>query len=91
MILVWRVEFDDRARRQLDKLDEAQSRRILTFLRTRVAEADDPRRLGGALTGSRYGELWRYRVGDYRVVMRIEDDVLRVLVVQVGHRREVYR
>ena len=91
MILVWRVEFDDRARRQLDRLDETQSRRILAFLRTRVAEADDPRRLGGALIGSRYGELWRYRVGDYRVVVRIEDEVLRVLVVQVGHRREVYR
>ncbi len=56
----------------------------------RLANLDDPRTLGHALTGSRLGELWRYRVGDYRVVARIEDKLLTVLVVQIGHRREVY-
>lgn len=87
----WRIEFADKARKQLAALDPVVARRILAFLRTRVAEADDPRSQGEALKGSRFGELWRYRVGDYRIVASIEDGALRVLVVQIGHRREVYR
>ncbi|MEA2888015.1 MAG: mRNA interferase RelE/StbE [Bradyrhizobium sp.] len=63
---------------------------VLSYLRTRIAGSGDPRRLGQPLTGDRQG-LWRYRVGDYRIVAAIEDDRLVVLVVTVGHRREVYR
>jgi mRNA interferase RelE/StbE len=65
-------------------------RGVLRYLRERIADSDDPRRLGQALTGDRKG-LWRYRVGDYRIVAAIEDDRFVVLVVAVGHRREVYR
>jgi mRNA interferase RelE/StbE len=87
---VWRVEFDRAAARDLRKLGSDAELRILRYLRERIAGMDDPRRLGQALTGDRKG-LWRYRVGDYRIVASIEDDRFVVLVVTVGHRREVYR
>lgn len=61
------------------------------FLRERVATLDDPRSIGEALKGSRLGEFWKYRVGDYRIITNIEDGVMRVLVLKVGNRREVYK
>jgi mRNA interferase RelE/StbE len=85
----WHVEFDARAAHELRKLDRAVQQLILRYLRVRIATADDPRRFGRALTGDLKG-LWRYRVGDYRIVAKIEDDRLIVLIVTVGHRREVY-
>jgi mRNA interferase RelE/StbE len=86
----WRVEFDRAAVRDLRKLGLEAERRVLRFLRERITGSDDPRRLGQALTGDRKG-LWRYRVGDYRIVAAIEDNRFVVLVVTIGHRREVYR
>ena len=64
---------------------------IQVFLRDRVAGLDDPRSIGEALKGSRLGEFWKYRVGDYRIISCIEDGALRILVVKIGNRREVYR
>jgi mRNA interferase RelE/StbE len=87
---VWRVEFDRAAARELRALGTDAERRLLRYLRERIAVSKDPRRLGHALTGDRKG-LWRYRVGDYRIVAAIEDDRFVVLVVTVGHRSEVYR
>jgi mRNA interferase RelE/StbE len=87
---VWRVEFDRAAVRDLRKLGPDAEARVLRYLRERISGSEDPRRLGHALTGDRKG-LWRYRVGDYRIVAAIEDDRFIVLVVAVGHRREVYR
>jgi mRNA interferase RelE/StbE len=87
---VWRVEFDRAAARELRKPGVEAERRVLAYLRTRIAGSDDPRRLGQPLTGDLQG-FWRYRVGDYRIVASIEDDRFVVLVVTVGHRREVYR
>ena len=89
--MAWTVELDRAAVRDLDKLDRKTARRILAFLRDRVAGLDDPRSLGRALKGSRLGEFWRYRVGDCRIIARIEDDAVRVLVIKIGNRREVYR
>lgn len=66
-------------------------RRILAFLYEQVTGLDDPRTIGGALKGSELGKFWKYRVGDYRVISSIEHEVLRVLVVRIDHRREVYR
>lgn len=90
-ILAWRIEFEDAALKELAKLDKPVARRILAFLRERVAVLDDPRSVGEALKGSKLGEFWKYRVGDYRVIANIEDGALRVLVLKVGNRREVYR
>lgn len=88
--MAWKIEFNDTAARELARLDNQIARRVVNYLNTRVAPLANPRSLGEALAGP-FGNLWRYRIGDYRIVCSIEDDVLRVLVVRVGHRREVYR
>jgi len=87
----WRVEISTGARKALAKLDPQAARSILTYLDAKVARAADPRRAGKPLAGSNLGNFWRYRVGDYRVVADIQDEVVTVLVVRVGHRRDVYR
>ena len=89
--MAWKVELDSAAERDLDKLDPQIARRILTFLHGRIAPLDDPRSIGEALKGSKLGELWKYRVGNYRIISSIEDGALRILVVKIGNRREVYR
>lgn len=89
--MAWSVEFSETAGRELGKLDAQQRKRILKFLQQRVATLDEPRSLGRALRGSRLGEFWKYRLGDYRLICRIEDDRLVVLVLRVGHRKEIYR
>ncbi len=89
--MAWKVELSSEAVRELDKLDAQPARRILKFLHERVANLDDPRTIGQALRGSRLGEFWKYRVEDYRLICRIEDAQLLVLVLRVGHRREIYR
>lgn len=86
---IWRVEINPDAARDLRKLGANAERLILRYLRQRIATADDPRRFGHALTHG-LKSLWRYRVGDYRIVGEIQDDRFIVLVVTVGHRREVY-
>lgn len=88
--MAWTVEFDERARKELRRLDTIVQKSILRYLRQRVAIAADPRRLGKPLHGE-FAGLWRYRVGDWRLVCRIEDRRLVVLVLTVGHRREIYR
>ncbi|MBP9714178.1 MAG: type II toxin-antitoxin system RelE/ParE family toxin [Sterolibacterium sp.] len=89
--MAWKVEIDPAADRELGNIDPQTSRRILAFLFDRVAVLDDPRSIGEALKGSRLGEFWKYRVGDYRIISRIEDNMVRILVVKIGNRREVYR
>ena len=90
MSFTWTIKYTETARTQLRKLDTPRSRRIVEYMTTRVAGLEDPRRLGKALTGP-LGELWRYRVGDCRVICDIQDRALRVLVVRVGGRDKVYR
>ena len=89
--MAWKIEFERSAEKELSKLDPQTVKRILVFLRDRVAGLDDPRSIGEALKGSRLGEFWKYRVGDYRIISCIVDGALRILVVKIGNRREVYR
>lgn len=89
--MAWKVDLSSLAEKTLDRLDPKIARRILKFLHERVAPLDDPRAIGEALKGSRLGEFWKYRVGDYRIIASIEDGALRILVVRIGNRREVYR
>ena len=88
--MAWKVEYTESARGQLKKLDKQIARRILDFMDERIADSQNPRSNGTALTGA-FGGLWRYRIGDYRIICDIQDETLRVLVLQVGNRREVYR
>ena len=89
--MAWTIELDSTAEKEVDKLDPQIARRILRFLHGRVATLDNPRSIGEALRGSQLGEFWKYRVGDYRIIASIEDQAVRVLVVRIGHRRDVYR
>jgi mRNA interferase RelE/StbE len=89
--MAWKVELSAEADRQLGKLDASEAKRILKFLHERIARLDDPRSVGQALQGSRLGEFWKYRVGDYRLICKLEDNRLVVLVLRLGHRREIYR
>jgi mRNA interferase RelE/StbE len=89
--MAWKIEVSSFAARDLTKLDTQHSKRILKFLNERVAKLDDPRSIGKAMQGSSLGEFWGYRVGDYRLICKIEDDRVVVLVLRVGHRRKIYR
>ena len=89
--MVWRIELDDAAKKDLAKLDKPVAKRITAFIRERLAVLDDPRSIGDALKGPRLGNLWKYRVGDYRIIAAIEDEMVKILVVKIGNRREVYR
>jgi len=89
--MTWTIEIDDKARRDLAKLGRPEAQRILRFLNDRLTTVEDPRSIGEALHGDKLGDFWKYRVGDYRIIASIEDRILRVLVVRIGHRRQVYR
>lgn len=88
--LGWQIELTDAAVKQLKKMGHTEAKRIRDYLRERVQPLDDPRQLGKPLQGQ-MSELWRYRVGDYRLIAQIEDERVCVLVVRIGHRKEVYR
>jgi mRNA interferase RelE/StbE len=88
--LAWTIEYTETARKQLRNLDRQTARQIVDFMDGRIAPLEDPRSTGKALVGV-LGGLWRYRVGDYRVICEIRDGALVTLVVRIGNRREVYR
>jgi mRNA interferase RelE/StbE len=88
--MAWSIRFDREAERDLDRLDPQIARRISRFLFERVASIDDPRSIGDALKGTELGDRWKYRVGDYRIIASIEGKLVRILVVRIGNRREVY-
>jgi len=89
--LVWTIELTDTATRQLAKLDKPVARHIRKFLQQRVAPLDNPREIGRKLHGETLGEFWKYRIGDYRIIVKIEDNRLVVLVIEIGRRRAIYR
>ncbi len=89
--MVWKIEIEALAEKELSKLDFQQAKRILSFLFDRVAHLENPRSIGEALTGSRLGSFWKYRVGDYRIVTNIEDTTLTIFVVRIGDRKNIYR
>jgi mRNA interferase RelE/StbE len=89
--MAWKVELDPAAERELNKPDRPIAQLLLSFLHGRLAPLDDPRSIGEALKGSRLGDLWKYRVEDYRLIGDIQDGKLRILIVRSGNRREVYR
>ena len=88
--MVWQIEWEDKAVRELKKLDVRVQRTIVRFLREKIATDDDPRRFGDPLTKDLKG-LWNYRIGDYRIICSIENKRVVVLVVRVGHRRSAYK
>lgn len=89
--MAWTIDYTETARKQLRKFDKQSARRIVDFMNERIATKEDPRSTGKALTGPMLGTYWRYRVGDFRIICDIQDGALRVLVIEIGNRREVYR
>lgn len=89
--MAWIVELDFSAEKDLKKLDHQDAKRVLRFLFERVSHLEDPRSIGEALKGSKFQSLWKYRVGNYRIISSLEDNVAKILVVKIGNRREVYR
>ena len=89
--MAWTIKYAESAVRQLKKLDRSVAVKIVDYLDERVAFLEDPRSVGKKLSGPRLGAYWRYRIGDVRVICDVQDLQLIVLVLELGHRKEVYR
>jgi mRNA interferase RelE/StbE len=87
---MWNIVFEEEAKRDLKKLGSPEQIRISVAIAERIAVRDNPRKLGEALTG-RFKGLWKYRVGDYRIIAKIEDQTITIYVIAIGHRSEIYR
>ena len=87
----WIIKYTESAQRQLKKLDKSVALRVLDYMDERIGTLADPRSAGKNLVGPRMGSYWRYRVGDLRVTCDIQDQTVVILVIEIGHRREVYR
>ncbi len=88
--MAWIIEYSETAKKLLKKLDKATAKKILDYIDQRVLNSENPRNSGKALTGP-LSNLWRYRVGDYRIICDIQDKHLRILVLTLGNRKDVYR
>ncbi len=88
--MTWRIEITRTAEKQIAKIARPAQKSIVRFLRERLASTETPRQWGRALQGERRG-LWRYRVGDYRLICEIQDEQITVVVLEVGHGKDVYR
>jgi mRNA interferase RelE/StbE len=89
--LAWQIEYSPEADKALMGLGTNAEKQIARFMRQRVSNLDNPRSIGEPMKGARFAGLWRYRSGDYRILCEIQDERICILVVQVGHRREVYK
>lgn len=88
--MVWKIEFEPPAAKELKRLGNVTAARILKFLYRRIAPLENPRVIGEALHGN-LRAYWKYRVGDYRIIASIDDQSVRILVLQIGNRREIYK
>jgi len=87
--MAWTVEIQEQALDDLRRLDHEPRSRILKYFRERLEGTENPRQFGKPLVGDRAG-FWRYRIGDYRAICHLEDQVLTILVIEVGHRKNIY-
>ncbi|MDM1545230.1 type II toxin-antitoxin system RelE/ParE family toxin [Ignatzschineria indica] len=88
--MVWRIEYSDSALKALKKIDKTHAKRIVDTLELQIAHLDDPRVRGKALQGN-FKNLWRYRVGNYRIICDIQNKKLTILALFIGHRKKIYR
>jgi len=88
--MTWKVDFDPRAILELEKLDKQVQVRIIKFIQQRLEPSIDCRNIGFPLKGKLSG-LWKYRIGDYRLVCHIEQKECKILIISVGHRKNIYK
>jgi mRNA interferase RelE/StbE len=86
----WKIEFEKNATKELKKLDKQTAKRIINFM-IRIQNLDNPRSIGEALKGSSLNAFWKYRMGDYRLICEIRDTTILIIVIKIGHRKEIYR
>lgn len=89
--MVWEIIVEDKALKVLKNLDKTIAAKIIDFMENKISTSNNPRTLGAALQGSKLGSFWKYRVGDYRIIAQILDKEVKILVVKIGNRKEVYR
>ncbi len=87
--MAWKIEYDGRVLKEMKKLDHKVQQQILHYFDERIAPSSNPRTFGKSLKSS-FSGLWRYRIGDYRAICRIEDEKMVVLVVRIAHRSTAY-
>jgi mRNA interferase RelE/StbE len=88
--MAWQIKLATTADKELDKLDQQVAKRILKFLYERIAPLDNPRSIGEPLSGI-LSDYWKYRVGDYRIICDIQDNIITILVLTIGNSKQVYR
>lgn len=86
---MWKIKYSEKAAQELLKIDRQAAKRVKKYLDERIATDEDPRRFGEGLTENLAG-LWKYRIGDFRVIAEIQEEKIVVLVVRIGHRSKVY-
>ncbi|MDE2926777.1 MAG: type II toxin-antitoxin system RelE/ParE family toxin [Acidobacteriota bacterium] len=89
--MTWKVEYAESVQKSIRKQSRQTQQWLRDYLEVRLARMRNPRQLGRAMRGTRYRKLWRYRVGDYRIIAEINDERIRILVVRIAHRRGAYR
>ncbi|OPX34904.1 MAG: addiction module toxin RelE [Desulfobacteraceae bacterium 4484_190.1] len=87
--MAWQINITKTAKKQIEKIDSSVKKKILNYLKTRIATDEDPRRFGAPLCRDMAG-LWKYRIGNYRIICEIQDQKVTVLVLRLGHRSKIY-
>ena len=88
--MAWQTKLDPRALEELKEIDQQIQRRVIKFIRQRLDTDENPRRIGSSLRGNLTG-LWKYRIGDYRLICYIQEKNTEILVLHVGHRKDIYK
>ncbi|MDD4592474.1 MAG: type II toxin-antitoxin system RelE/ParE family toxin [Parabacteroides sp.] len=85
----YKVVFEDKAEKSLKRIDHSHKKIILSWIKTNLVNCETPKQYGKALTGNKKG-YWRYRVGVYRIITRIDDDKLIIIIINISHKKDVY-
>jgi mRNA interferase RelE/StbE len=88
--MTWLIKYSEKANKQLKPFDPTVRKRIKKFLEERISPLDNPRSIGEALSGP-LGDYWKYRVGDYRIICDIQDNIITILILTIGNRKQVYK
>lgn len=88
--MAWKIKYLESVQKSIRKIDKQDQKRIKKYMESQIAKTENPREFGKPLKGS-HSNLWRYRVGQYRIICTIDDGAVTILVVRIGHRKEVYK